>query len=335
MTQHRAFRSFFDVRHIKLILSLLIVVIIAGTLSSQNAFAATVPAPETGSPGSSSQFTAVAIGHVHNCALTGAGGIKCWGWNDFGQLGDGTWDWSPTTPVDVIGLSSGVTTIVAGNGYSCALSTAGAVKCWGLNALGELGDGTTLDRSVPMNVFGLSAGVTAISAVDGHTCALTTAGGVKCWGENILGEVGDGTTVGRSTPADVIGLGSGVSAIAAGRDDTCALTSAGGVKCWGSNLYGELGDGTTVSHTAPVNVYGLSGGVAALAAGSIHNCVLTTAGGVKCWGYNQNGEVGDGTTVNRSTPADVIGLSSGVSAIAVGSDHTCALTIAGGVKCWG
>ncbi len=165
----------------------------------------------------------------------------------------------------------------------------------------------------------------AIAAGGYYSCALTSSGGVRCWG----------LTYGL-TPIDTSGLSGGVTAIAAGSFHTCALTSAGGVKCWGSNFYGQLGDGTTSRPAStPVDVSGLTSGVTAIAVGGDHSCALTRTGGVKCWGYNRSGDLGDGTVVDRTTTVDVSGLSSGVTAIAAGGYHTCALTSAGAVKCWG
>jgi alpha-tubulin suppressor-like RCC1 family protein/N-acetylmuramoyl-L-alanine amidase len=274
--------------------------------------------------GLTSGVAAVAAGGRHTCALTTAGGLKCWGYNSYGQLGDGTTT-GHSTPADVTGLTSGVAAVAAGGWHTCALTTAGGLKCWGDDSWDQLGDGTNSDRWTPADVAGLTSGVAAVAAGWEHACALTTTGGLKCWGDNQHGQLGDGTTSSRSTPVDVSGLTSGVAAVAAGGEHTCALTTAGGLKCWGYNNGGST----------PVDVSGLTSGVAAVAAGGEHTCALTTAGGLKCWGYNSYGQLGDGTTTGRSTPADVTGLTSGVTAVAAGGRHTCALTTAGGLKCWG
>ena len=275
----------------------------------------------------------VAAGEGHTCALTTQGGVKCWGRNSFGQLGDGSTT-DRLTPVDVTGLLNGVQAISAGFNYTCALTMGGAVKCWGFNNSGQLGDGSGVGRLTPVDVTGLGSGVQAIDASETHTCALTTVGGVKCWGWNNSGQLGDGSTTTRYTPVDVTGLGSDVQAISTGRDHTCALTIGGAVKCWGRNSDGQLGDGSTTSRLTPVDVTGLGSSVQAISAGGSFTCALTTGGGAKCWGRNSSGELGDGSFTSRLTPVDVMGLSSGVQAITA-FFHTCALTTGGGMKCWG
>lgn len=276
----------------------------------------------------------ISAGGGHTCELTHSGGVKCWGYNVYGQVGDG-WDIDRTTPVYVLGLYSGMTAVSAGGGHTCALSEEGGVKCWGLNMYGELGDGTWDDSFVPVDVVGLSSGVVAISATAGHTCAITQEGGVKCWGYNEYGQLGDGSYDNSSVPVDVMGLSSGVVAISAGWGHTCALTEEGGVKCWGLNIYGQLGDGTLEDSAVPVDVEGLSSGVIAISAGGGHTCALTQGGEVKCWGLNFYGQLGDSTWTDSPVPVDVVGLSSDITAISVGGGHSCALTQSGDVRCWG
>jgi alpha-tubulin suppressor-like RCC1 family protein len=207
-------------------------------------------------------------------------------------------------PVDVVGLTSGVQAISAGSTHTCALTSTGGVKCWGSDMYGQLGNNSTLDTHVPVDVVGLTSGVQAVSASGGYTCALTAAGGVKCWGYNGNGVLGNNGTAQSNVPVDVVGLTSGVQAVS-GYDHTCALTAAGGVKCWGYNWYGQLGDNGTAESDVPVDVVGLTSGVQAVGAGNGYTCALTAAGGVKCWGYNGNGVLGNGTTTNSTVPVDV------------------------------
>jgi alpha-tubulin suppressor-like RCC1 family protein len=279
----------------------------------------------------------ITAGPLHTCALDANGAVRCWGDNSNGELGIGSIQ-PRAQPVQVVGLGTGMQAVAAKGEFSCALTTAGGVRCWGANSHGELGDGTTVRRPAPVPVTGLGSGVKAIAPGDTHTCALTTAGAVLCWGNNTLGQLGDGTKTQRLTPVAVAGLSSGVRAIASGGNHTCAVTTTGAVFCWGENIAGQLGDGTTSQRSTPVQVSGLSG-IQSVSLGYYHSCALGTSGAVSCWGYAAVGSVGDGSTgddsQHRLTPVPVTGLGSGVREIAAGYEHTCALTTAGAVQCWG
>lgn len=284
--------------------------------------------------GLTQRVSAVGAGGSHTCAVTRIGGVVCWGSNRGGQLGNGTTADS-FAPVEVNDLRSGVSAVGAGASHSCAITAAGGVVCWGDNWNGQLGNGSNAGSSTPVNVIDLGSGVSAIAAGWSHTCAITGAGGVVCWGSNWSGQLGDGTKVDSAAPRQVIGLSSEVGAISAGTSHTCALTVAGGVSCWGGNAEGQLGNGTTTDSLTPTDVIGLSSGVVAISAGGWHTCALTSAGGVKCWGYNGDGRLGNGNPISSPTPVDVRDLRSGVVAVSAGGYHTCALTGTGGVKCWG
>lgn len=271
------------------------------------------------------------VGFEFTCVWAVDGWVKCWGLNSNGMLGTGDTNTS-YTPLNVTGLLGNFSDLSTGWEHSCVLTASGQARCWGFNGLGQLGNGAIIQRSVPVEIMTLASGVQQVSSGYMHTCAVTAEGGVKCWGRNWFGQVGDGTNENaRSLPVDVVGLASGISNVSLGAEHTCALTSLGGVKCWGSNSAGQLGDGTRVSRTTPVDVVGLASGISAVSAGGVHTCALTSSGGVKCWGANEAGQLGDGTKELRTTPVDVVGLSSGVLAIS----QSCALLAGGGVKCWG
>lgn len=276
----------------------------------------------------------LALGGSHTCALTLGGGVRCWGNNRYGQLGNGTLINSPF-PADVSLLGNGVKAIAAGWAHTCALMSDGGVRCWGINSKGQLGTGTKTDSSTPVAVRGLEQGVAAITAGDRHTCALLIAGGVKCWGENTSGELGDGTTIDRNSPVDVAGLSADAVAVEAGGGYTCALVRDGSVRCWGWNANGQLGNGSAVNSREPAEVAGLAGPAQSVSAGDQHTCALLRAGGVECWGANDRGQLGDGTRIPSAKPVPVKSLLGDITAVSAGGSHTCALSSGGGALCWG
>ncbi len=276
----------------------------------------------------------IVAGHAHTCALLETQAVKCWGINQEGELGTGSAAWASFTPVDVTGLSADIVDIEAGWQHTCALNGAGTIQCWGLNAWGQLGDGTTTQSSTPVEVINLPKPALKISAGEQHTCAVLSTGAAYCWGGNWAGQLGDGTYNNSATPIAVTGLSSGIQVIAAGHSHTCA-SSGSGAKCWGRNDEGQLGDGTHNFQTSPVDVISFSDGVTAVSAGLNFTCALTGQGGVMCWGRNGEGQLGDGTLVDRTAPVATSGLSSGVKAISSRQRNTCAALADGNFKCWG
>ena len=267
----------------------------------------------------------IASGGAHHCFINASGGAECFGYNGYGQLGDGTLG-SPTLPVAVTGLASGVNALALGRDHSCALTSAGGVKCWGENGSGQLGNGSADPYiTTPVDVTGLATGVVAISAREGHTCAVTSAGALKCWGSNSFGVLGNGSSTSSNVPVGVTGLGSGVLAVSAGGLDTCAVTNGAGVYCWG----------VTNGSNVPLLFGGLEDTIVSISLGSSHGCAVTQGGALKCWGSNTYGQLGNATNTASTTPVDVAGLGSGFTAVSSGFAHSCALSASGATHCWG
>ena len=279
---------------------------------------------------------------MHTCALLTDGSLKCWGWNDSGQLGNGTTT-NSSIPVFVTGITNAIS-VSAGELHTCAVLSGGSVKCWGSNTSGQLGDGSSLSQGVtpsyiPVTVTGINSAL-SVSSGAVHTCALLSDGTVKCWGT----ENANGTTTPSSLPVSVSGMNNAIG-ISSGWSHSCALISDGSVRCWGLNAYGELGNNTTTSSATPVTVQGINSAIS-IAAGGNYTCAILSGGTVKCWGWNFQGQLGNGmsngpetcvlsnsTTPCSKTPVSVSGMTSATS-ISTG-DHTCVILSGGTVKCWG
>ncbi|RKG89192.1 hypothetical protein D7W82_07985 [Corallococcus sp. CA049B] len=244
---------------------------------------------------------------------------------------NGSIDEAASGPPGSACFAAGFQRVAAGRYHTVALKSDGSVWAWGSNSVGQLGDGTTTDRTTPVQVQGLT-GVTAIHAGKHHSVAFKQDGTVWAWGSNQSGQLGDGTTTNRTTPVQVQGL-TGVATLHAGGDHTVVLKQDGTVWAWGNNFEGELGDGTTTYRKQPVRVTGLTG-VTALGIGSGHTVALKQDGTLWAWGFNSVGQVGDGTKVNRTTPVRVAGLT-GVAAVYAGSGHSFALKQDGTLWAWG
>ncbi len=310
----------------------------------------------------------MAAGGSHACAILDNGTVRCWGYGADGELGYGKTSniGDNETPGSVAPVNLGAgrvaMQVAAGASHTCALLDNGTVRCWGLNANGQLGYGnaTTIgDNETPGSVGTVNLGVgrtaVAISAGGYHSCALLDNGTVRCWGQDAFGQTGESNPSSpdftKVTPGEVAPVELGVDRtaveISAGGYHTCALLDDGTVRCWGQNVDGQLGyghtntigDNETPGSVGPVDLGGHT--AIAIASGGYHTCALLDNGTVECWGLNSSGQLGYGKTANigdNETPASVGTVNlGGRSAVAVfpGSFHTCALLDDGTVKCWG
>ena len=312
--------------------------------SAQNPSITVAPSNPILSVGGLQQFTAtgavtptnVSAGGEYTCVGLSDGTVRCVGRNQFGQHANGTVDNSPV--LDASQLTN-VSHVVAGDEFACALLRDGTVTCWGLGESGQLGDGTfTQYSTVPVAVSGLASAV-GLGSGYAHACALLADGTLRCWGGNIHGQLGNGTTAdptsgppGSAVIVAVTGIASAV-AVTTGAFHTCAVLSDGAVRCWGLNDQGQLGDGTITSSSTPAAVNGLTS-AAAIAGGGAHTCALLRDRTVRCWGDNEFGQLGDGTTERGYLPVQVAGLTNAV-ALTAGWRHTCALLADGTARCWG
>jgi alpha-tubulin suppressor-like RCC1 family protein len=288
----------------------------------------------------------ISTGIEDACAVTASHAAKCWGWEIFGQVGNGVDNNNGrvTKPVSVHGLSSGVASVVAGPENTCAVTTVGVVRCWGFDLFSQLGTNQPagVDSAVPVTIAGLPPAL-SVGVGDSFVCALTTDRAVYCWGQDDLGELGDGGSVSgtaSATPVQVQGLSAGVRSLSVGGNSACAVTAGRAVVCWGANNQGVLGDGQTstaqVSSDVPVPVKNLQSGQSSVTIGTgATACATSTTGDVECWGANVFGELGNGNQKASPVPVQVKGMTQGTRQVAIGSDTVCAVTRTGQVLCWG
>lgn len=272
------------------------------------------------------------------CVVSSVGAVKCWGGNDFGQLGDGSTQAFKNTPVTVANLS-GAKQITMGYNHACAITQTGAVSCWGDNNNGQLGDGTQTKRTQATAVVGLSAKAIQLALSYQSSCALLETGNIQCWGSNSQGELGVGQSVvpTRSLSPQTLTLGSNLKAkrIVAGKNHLCAISQNDSLFCWGANDLGQLGLNDTAIRYQATQV-SLAGSIQQLAAGFAHTCAATT-NTVSCWGDNSFAQLGNNasSTTPVLSPVSVLGLTTAVDSLALGKDHSCAVSTDNKTYCWG
>jgi hypothetical protein len=328
--------------------------------ASQAALGAVRPAavrPAAVRPAAVRRTSSISAGGDHSCSIEN-GKAYCWGDNYMGDLGDGRTGLSQVPArVTTSGVLAGkiLTQIAAGDSHTCVLDSGGAAYCWGQNLDGELGNGSiggSSSTAVAVNTSGVLAGkiLTQVTVGSNDTCALDRSGAAYCWGLNVDGELGDDSgaaQVALPVAVDTSGAlaGQSLTHITAAAFHTCALDAAGAAYCWGGNDFGELGDGSAGGSTVPVAVD--TSGVLAdktltqvAAAGEYHTCALDSTGAAYCWGFNGDGQLGNGSTTDSTVPVavDMSGVLAGrtLTRIAPGAGYdTCALAAAGAAFCWG
>ena len=289
-------------------------------------------------------FASVSAGGEHTCGVTTSGAAYCWGYGQFGALGDGSATIDQTTPVAV---SGGLTfaSVSAGGSHTCGVTTSGAAYCWGEGDDGQLGNGSERDQARPVAVSG---GLTFASVSAGffHTCGVTTSGAAYCWGEGVKGQLGNGSMdLSKATPVAVSG-GLAFASMSAGSSHTCGVTTSGAAYCWGYGGDGMLGDGATVRQATPgdgtidrqLKPVAVSGGLtfASVGASGSHTCGVTTSGAAYCWGTKATGQLGDDNVADNSTTPMAVSGGLTFASVNVGlHDHTCGVTTSGAAYCWG
>ena len=285
----------------------------------------------------------IASGEAFTCALTLSGGLYCWGDNLRGQLGNGTTD-SSSVATPVTGLPLAVDSFATGTAHICAVTTSGELYCWGANPMGQLGDGTTTDRSTPTRVAGVSAStlIQSVTAGEDHSCAATSTGNALCWGDNFFGQIGDGTSRSRALPTRVYGLSTRgaprlglVDQITSGSRHSCARTTAGNLYCWGDNERGQLGNSLLQSQRLPALVSGITEPTEELYAGDAFTCARSSENTVWCWGANSDGQIGVGDPNDRSAPTAVTRLGNAALTLGTGLFHACSSSVNSQLSCWG
>jgi len=328
-------------------------------LAASPAVASPTGAAESGTEAALTNVASVAGGYNNGCAVLTNGQARCWGGNLNGAVGNNSATPEFLTAQTVLGPDGStpladVAQIAVGDVHACARLTSGQLRCWGDNSAGQLGnDDLPNDSLLPVTVrneddTGPLEGVTQVVAGGLGTCALLDTGQVRCWGQDVYGQLGDGgsnTTSGL--PVVVLGVTepalTNVTSLADSGISRCAVLTNGQARCWGRNFFGALGDGTQVDRTRPVVVRNIGGAgpltrVSSVALSHAHGCARLTTATAVCWGGNDQAQVGDGTTTNRRFPTYVKRNGTrlgGLRRVHVGEAHSCALTLNGRVWCWG
>ena len=284
--------------------------------------------------GGIADWAQVAAGFYHSVGVTTTGVAYAWGSNINGQLGDGT-AVAKSSPVTVVGGITDWAQVSAGNNHSLGVTATGVAYAWGNNFYGQLGDNTVTNRSSPVTVVGGITDWAQVSAGSYHSVGVTTTGVAYAWGNNFYGQLGDNTVTNRSSPVTVVGGITNWAQVSAGDLHSLGVTTTGVAYGWGSNIYGGLGDGTTVAKSSPITVIGGITNWAQVEGGGRHSVGVTTTGVAYAWGLNINGQLGDGTAVSKLSPVTVVGGITDWAQVSAGGEHSVGVTTTGVAYAWG
>jgi len=301
----------------------------------------------------------ISLGGAHSCLILEDNSVKCWGENEFGQVGtkdihhnkcwacDNTSIWKPTLVEGNLKAKSiaagGISSLWGWQGYpfksdhTCAVDLDGDVYCWGYNTSGQLGNKDNKTSFIPVKVSGIK-NINQITSGAKHSCALNNAGEVYCWGEGTNGQLGNGLSDNQSSPVKVINLDNNTVQIIAGGESTCTLNNSGEVFCWGSNRWRQLGfyESFVKSYNSPQKIDNITN-IKQISMGDNYACVLSNNGDIKCWGCESSGQLGNGIDNSYYCKADhqeVVGITNAIF-IESGHSHSCAILENKKIKCWG
>lgn len=276
----------------------------------------------------------LATGGGHSCVVQPDGATWCWGWQEQGQVGDGSFEYSIAQPRRITG-AQGAVAIDAGYQHTCAVMADGGVKCWGYDRWGQVGDGAAFNAMAPRQVIGVQDAVDVGTGVY-FSCALIEDGTVKCWGHGYHYQLGTETLVEQHEAGEAAKNVSGATALAVGGEFACVIVE-GKVRCWGRNDTGQLGRGGTTADPGVAEVADVAGlsNVVDISAGYNHACALIEGGAVMCWGNGGRGKLGNNSDQTQPTPVAVQNLGGAAVAIDAGDYQTCAVLEGGAMQCWG
>jgi len=276
----------------------------------------------------------VSAGVDHTAAIKTDGTLWVWGFNNAGRLGDNTTT-SRSSPVQTVAGGINWKQVSAGGAHTAAIKTDGTLWLWGQNAFGRLGDNTVTNRSSPVQTVSAGTNWKQVSGGGEHTAAIKTDGTLWLWGNNSFGKLGDNTTTSRSSPVQTVSAGTNWKQVSCGTDHTACIKTDGTLWVWGRNSNGRLGDNTVTNRSSPVQTVSAGTNWKQVSAGHEHTAAIKTDGTLWVWGRNNEGQLGDNSATDKSSPVQTISAGTNWKQVSGGGSHTAAIKTDGTLWLWG